>query len=181
MGIRLRTRPIFTFAILFAAIQMTASVADAAKSLGAGKDFYESAERLLEKGDRKGAIIELKNALQADPQDLTARILLGRTYLEVENGASAAKELLRARRDGARDRFVLVPLGEAYLHHGLYGRILKEIRVAGQDAETAARIEIIRGQAQLRLQKFDEAEKSFVTAMKTLPNDEKALLGMAGL
>ncbi|MBT5047216.1 MAG: PEP-CTERM system TPR-repeat protein PrsT [Rhodospirillaceae bacterium] len=181
MGLRLIHRPIYILACVGSAALLAVSAASAAKPAGTSKDFYESALSLIAKGDRKGAIIELKNALQADPQDLSARILLGRTYLEMENGASAAKELLRARRDGARDRFVLVPLGEAYLHHGLYGRLLKEIRVAGQDSETAARIEVVRGQAQLRLQKLEEAEKSFIRALKTLPEDEKALIGMARL
>lgn len=181
MGSRFLIRRSYMAACLCGAVLLTAFAANGAKPTGPSSDFYDSALRFIEKGDHKGAIIQLKNALRADPQDLSARILLGRTYLKVENGASAAKELIRARRDGARDRFVLVPLGEAYLRHGLYARLLKEIRVAGQDSETAAGIETLRGLAQLRLQKLEEAEKSFLSALRTLPNDEKALIGMARL
>lgn len=181
MGSRFFIRLSYTIACLGSAALLMAFATNAAQQEAPGNDFYESAVRLIEKGDHKGAIIQLKNALRADPQDLSARILLGRTYLKVDDGASAAKELLRARRDGARDRFVLVPLGEAYLRHGLYARLLKDIRIVGQDSETAAGIEILRGLAQLRLQKLEEAEKSFLSALKTLPNDEKALIGMARL
>lgn len=170
------------FAVILAmSVLLTVPKAAATKSNSVSSGFYDSAIGLTEKGDFRGAIIQLKNALQADPDDLSARILLGRTYLKVGDGASAAKELLRARRDGARDRFVLVPLGEAYLRHGLYARVLKEIRTAGQDARTAARIEVVRGQAQLGMQEYEEAEKSFISALKTLPDDEKALVGMTRL
>lgn len=160
---------------------LMASIASAAKQDVSGGGFYDSARELINKGDLRGAIIELKNALQQDPGDLSARILLGQTYLKVEDSASAAKELLRARRDGAQDRFILVPLGQAYLRHGLYNRLLKEVRTAGQDAATAAKIHVIRGNAYLGIQEYEDAEKSYVSALKSLPSNEKALVGMARL
>ena len=160
---------------------LLSNAVNAAKQNSATEGFYNSAVELAGKGDYKGAIIQLKNVLQADPSDLSARILLGTIYLKAEQWSSAAKELLRARRDGARDRFVLPPLGEAYLRHGLYQKVLDEIRAAGQDVETTARIDVVRGEAYLGVQQYEEAEKSFVSALKTLPGNEQALIGMARL
>ena len=41
-------------------------------------EFYEDALRLFGSKDYRGAIIQLKNALQQDHRNLSARVLLGR-------------------------------------------------------------------------------------------------------
>ncbi len=84
-----------TFVTIFALATVDASAAKRAKPTD---KFYQHAIELSEEGDFQGAIIELKNALQADPKDIAARVLLGNTYLEVEDGASASKAFLRARK-----------------------------------------------------------------------------------
>lgn len=140
--------------------------------------FYNSAVERADAGDLKGAVIELKNVLQRDPSDLAARVLLGTIYLKAGDGASAAKELRRARRDGARDRFILAPLGRAYLLQGKNTTVLSGIRAAGQDEKTAAEIAVIRGDAHYGLLQLDLAEESYLQALKTRPQDEQALLGL---
>ena len=99
---------------------LSAGFAMAAKSSKPTDKHYEHAIKLIAEGDHKGGIIKLENALQADPTDLAARVLLGNTYLEIENGISAAEEFLRARKDGASDSFVLAPLARAYVLQGRY-------------------------------------------------------------
>ena len=90
-------------ALLFAAAaSVAAPPAMAAVNLAASSDFYQRALALIDKKDYAGAVILPKDALQADARDLAARVLLGDTYLNLEDGPSAEKELLRARRDGAR-------------------------------------------------------------------------------
>lgn len=165
--------------LLMLAVFLTASGTLAATATGTPEAFYERALKLLDKDDHRGAIIELKNSLQADPGDLTTRILLGRTYLKVEDGASAAKELNLARRHGAQDKFVLVLLGRAYVMQGLYANALKILRTAGHDDKTAAEIGVVRGDAYLALRDFDNATQSYAEALQKQPNDAKALIGMA--
>ena len=63
--------------------------------------YYEDALRYFEAQDYKAAIIQLKNRLRADPDDLPARLLMGRAHLKLENAAAAEKELRAARRLGA--------------------------------------------------------------------------------
>lgn len=164
-----------------AVVVMTLSAADvsSAKKQNAHDKFYEHAIELIAQGDYKGAIIELKNALQADPKDIAARVLLGNTYLEIEDGASAAKEFLRSRKDGARDSFVLAPLGRAYVLQGRFRQALKELSTAGQNQSTAAEIAVIRGDAHLALQDFAAAEKNYLEASKIRPKDTKSLNGLA--
>ena len=54
-------------------------------------EFYEDALRLFASKDYRGAIIQLKNALQQDHRNLSARVLLGKSYLRFGVGASAER------------------------------------------------------------------------------------------
>src|SRR3546814_20865342 len=65
--------------------------------------FLERAQQLFEEGDLPAAGVELKNALQRDPNDAEARFLLGRIHLKLGDARSAEKELLRARALGLSD------------------------------------------------------------------------------
>src|SRR5690606_39060308 len=120
---RLRCR----LACLTSALFIAASGAFAAASPDkTPKYYYDHAVELIAKGHLREAVEELQNALEGNPKDLASRVLLGRTWVDLENGDAAAAELARARKDGAPDSFVLVPLGRAYILQGEYRRVLKE-------------------------------------------------------
>jgi putative PEP-CTERM system TPR-repeat lipoprotein len=169
------------FSLPAVALVLALSVADAgaAKKQRAHDKFYEHALELIAQGDHQGGIIELKNALQADPKDIAARVLLGNTYLELEDGTSAAKAFLRARKDGARDSFILVPLARAYVLQGQFNKALDELRTAGQHHSAAVEITLIRGDAYLALLSFRKAEASYLEASKLRPKDARPLVGLA--
>src|SRR3546814_3715040 len=61
----------------------------------ASRAYYEAAAKLVEQGDLRAAVIELKNALQRDPANAVARLLLGEVYLRLGDGAAAEKEIDR--------------------------------------------------------------------------------------
>ncbi|MBT5049590.1 MAG: PEP-CTERM system TPR-repeat protein PrsT [Rhodospirillaceae bacterium] len=176
---RLIHRWLLGLAIFATALVLAGTDASAAKKQRAHDKHYEHALELIAKGDRKGAIIELKNALQADPKDLAARVLLGNTYLEVEDGRAAEIELKRARKDGAQDSFVLAPLGQAYVLQGRYKKALEALSVAGQDQTTAAQVAAIQGDAHLALLDFKAAEESYLKATKIRANNAEGLVGLA--
>ena len=64
-------------------------------------DYYEDALERFTRGDHANAIIQLKNTLRRNPDNISARVLLGRAYIEVGGGTSAEKEL-RAGAAGRR-------------------------------------------------------------------------------
>src|SRR5262249_276040 len=68
---------------------------------GCGKQSPEaqvaSARQYLAKNDRTAAIVELRNALQQNPDLAEARFLLGKALLDNEDYAGAQKELRRAK------------------------------------------------------------------------------------
>ncbi len=142
-------------------------------------DYYEDALTRFEKGDYNGAIIQLKNALQKNPDDLAARLLIGRAYLKIGAGAAAEKEIRRARAGGAADELTLLPLAEAYLLQGKYRRFLDEIRTIGNNAELEATLMEMRGEAYLELRELDNAERAFAEAAELRPGSITARLGKA--
>ena len=73
-----------TLLVAFLAIASSDSSAFAAKTgrsidTPASSYFYEDALKWFHASDYRAAVIQLKNALQQNPRDLPARILLGRT------------------------------------------------------------------------------------------------------
>jgi len=156
-----------------------ASAAVASPTPEGTADYYEDALNRFDKGDYRGAIIQLKNALQKNPDDLSARLLLGRAYLQVGAGAAAEKEIRRARAGGAADELVLIPLAEAYLLQGKYRQFLDEIRTIGANAELEAKLMEMRGEAYLELRELDNAEKAFAAASDLKPGSIPARLGQA--
>ncbi len=54
-----------------------------------GSAAVDKARGFFDNGDLRAATIELKNALQADPGDAAARLLLGRIYIELRSGAAS--------------------------------------------------------------------------------------------
>ena len=59
-----------------------------------------SARAYEAKGDHKGAIIQLRNALQQNPADGEVRLLLGRASLQTGDPVSAQRELRKALEYG---------------------------------------------------------------------------------
>ncbi len=143
------------------------------------KDLYQQARELMQKGEDKAAVIQLKNALQRDPEFAQARLELGRLYLKYNDGASAEKELRRAAKLGvSRDKWLL-PLGRAYLLQSKYVELLDKL-TPEDGATPAERAEILtlRGKAYLGLKDLNEARSAFNDALALTPGNGDAQLGL---
>src|SRR5262249_50000790 len=66
-------------------------------SAGDGSSYLQAAQRYLEKGDFKSALVELRSAAQQAPQDPKIRAELATTYLRLGDPGSALREARAAR------------------------------------------------------------------------------------
>ncbi len=77
--------------------------------------YVTNARQHLNDGEVSAAVIELKNALRKDAAHGEARWLLGKTYFELGDMASADKELRRALQLGISEDQVVPLLAQAFL------------------------------------------------------------------
>ena len=140
---RVRCKRLALLCALMLAWTVTAFAADS-------EGYVREAEDYLRRGEPRAAVIQLKNALQRDPKNVRARVLLGKTYLKLGQAKAAEQAVNKARTLGAEEREVLAPLGEAYLLQGRYREVLDEIQ-AGEDAPAALQAAVLTLHARAEL------------------------------
>lgn len=146
-------------------------------------DYYEDALRRFDAKDVSGAIVQLKNALQQNPNLLPAQILLADAYLITGSPAAAEVALEAAGKLGA-DRVVTAPkLAQALLAQLKYPQLLDRVSPQGLPAFVAAEILISRGTAYMGLGKIKPAEQALREAERLSPESAavKIAQGMLAL
>ena len=148
-------------AIISGAILVIGGVAACSKAQ-TSQALISEAMQYQQKGDNKAAIIQLKNALQKNPDDAEARYLLGTIYYETGDPKSAENELRRALSLGMSPDKVLPSLGKTLLILGEFQKVLDETKQVSGEKESAE-ISSLRGNAYLALGKSQEAKDVFRT------------------
>lgn len=77
--------------------------------------FVADAQKALKSGNLRLALIDLKNAVGADPRNGTAHAQLGIALIEAGDQTTAERELRQARKFGAPELLVLPPLLQVML------------------------------------------------------------------
>ena len=165
----------FSGAGLASALVLAAGLS-ACKVAESPAELVTAAKQHIAKGDRSTAVIELKNALSASPNDAEARLLLGTLYNQVGDAASAEKELRRALALTPGNLVALRELGIALLVLQKHQNLLDETASAAAMAD--ARILALRGNAQLALKQNDAAKASYDRALAITPAQVNAMLGL---
>ncbi|MGZ8248512.1 XrtA/PEP-CTERM system TPR-repeat protein PrsT [Methylomagnum sp.] len=145
-------------------------------------EYLSEAQALRGQGNLKGAIIELRNALQQNPDDGITRALLGRVEAEAGDGATAEKDLRRAMALQVPKGGLLKPLAEALRIQDKHQALLTEIMPAeALLASDRTRLLAWRGDAWLALGKPDKAKAEYQQALALDGNAPLAKLGLARL
>ena len=166
-----------TVIIIFGTILFMGGVTACGKTQ-TSETLITEAKQYQQKGDNKAAIIQLKNALQKNPDDVEARFLLGTIYNEIADSQSAEKELRKALSLGMSSTKVSPNLGKTLLMQGKFQMVLDEIKQTPGEKESAE-ISTLRGNSYLALDKGKEAKESFEQALRNKPDFPDALIGLA--
>lgn len=161
-------------AALLACLTLSPSVLAIARP--SANDAYEQANQSHAKDQAVEAIIQLKNALQADPKHLPSLILSGRIYLEQALGLAAEDSLRTALAAGGDQNLVLPMLGEALLQQGKSARLLGELSADGLSAVGQARIHTLRAQAFMLNHEMRDARRELDAAAAAPGNFETRLV-----
>ncbi len=141
--------------------------------------YYDDARKQLEKGDGRGAMIQLKNALRADPKNTAARHLLGLIYLRSGDGELAEKELRTAIQNGYPEEQALVSLAEAYMNQHKHEELLRDFPPGDRAPALELKVRLLRAFAEAALGRHDEARKTFADAATLDPKSPSPLAGLA--
>lgn len=153
---------------------------------GCGQDspdkLVAAAKGFIEKRDFKSAEIQLKNALQQQPDLAEARYLLGVALMETGDYASAEKEFRRAV-DARYDPAKTYPLyARALAAQGDPRKVIQTLRdLRPDDAAARAAVSTQLGFAQLMFGQTKEAREAFAAALAAKPGDPLARIGEARL
>ena len=139
------------------------------------------AQQAFDEQRYRPAVLDLKEVLKSDPQNAKARWLLAETYLAIYDGASAAKELERARSLGVSDDAVLPALAHALLMQGKGDAVLA-LEAKGQvSAASAGELAAYQSLAQLEKGEMVLAEAMLDRAVASAPKNAAVRYAQARL
>lgn len=141
-----------------------------------------SAKDYLAKHDNAAATIQLKNALEKNPNLAEARFLLGRSLLESGEASAAELELRKARDLKYPEEQVTPMLARALFTMGQYRKITDELAKSELSSpEGLADLKTTLGQTFITLGKYDMAQEAFGAALVAKADYMPALIGQARL
>ena len=140
---------------------------------GCGEDpqkMLASARQYLAKGDTNAATIQLKNALQKDPNLAEARYLFGKVLLESGDPQGAEKELRKAFDAGQPHDSVVLPLAQAMIALDKAQMVLTEFgALKPQQPAAIAAVSVALADAHIALNQVDRAEAAVRAALAAMP------------
>jgi putative PEP-CTERM system TPR-repeat lipoprotein len=172
---RLLAKSLLTAGIA-AAVSISALAADSKASR-----FYEDALVRYERKDLPGAIIQLKNAIQADQKMLAAHVLLGRVLLGSGDPAGAEVEFDEALKQGVSRAEVITLLGQSYLLQGKYETLLERVTPGGLPLAQQVDVLVLRANAQAEKGSISAALKTLDEARTLDPRSVSVRLSQATL
>lgn len=136
-------------------------------------------EKAFAEGDYPAAIIDAKDVLIGEPDNVRGRLLLGRASVKVGDGPSAEKELRRAIALGTAAAEVAPDMARALLIQGKFQEVLDDVSFEGlASSEVEAEVRAARGDAYLGLNQPEAAREMFSSALQLQPENLDARLGI---
>lgn len=134
--------------------------------------FLADAQVLFDKADFPSAVIQARNALQADESSLPARVLLGRILIVIGDVAGAEVTLTDALNAGANRADVVVPLAQAMAMQGKQKLVLTAgtLALGGLPVPIQQKLMLIQASAHADLGDLPLALKTIAAARSLDPN-----------
>jgi putative PEP-CTERM system TPR-repeat lipoprotein len=111
--------------------------------------FYEDALVRFERKDYAGAIVQLKNSLQQEKDQIAVQLLLGKALLANSEVAAAEVALSEALRLGVNRAEAVVPLAQSLITQGKHQKLVNDSRFVtdGLPSAVQARLMLVKAAA----------------------------------
>jgi cellulose synthase operon protein C len=145
-------------------------------------ELLADARAAIAAGEPRTAEIHLKNLLQGDPDNATARALLGQVSLASGDLAAAEQNLRRALQVGADSSSVHLPLVRSLVGQRKFAEAAAEL-ATGPQLEGSERVEQLSLEAvtQLGSGRREEAEAAYRAALRLDPSSSQVRSELAAL
>lgn len=143
------------------------------------RDAYERGAAALRAGDARTARIELLNAVKADPQWGSARIMEAQAMLALGDGLTAEAEIERGRTLGVATALTRHLMAQAMLLQGRLEEALREAAAGDVDPRYQAEAERMQGRAYQALGQNDAAAEAFARMLKLAPDSSRGWVDIA--
>ncbi|MDX2219275.1 MAG: PEP-CTERM system TPR-repeat protein PrsT [Burkholderiales bacterium] len=161
---------------LIASLVLVAELASMpAQAADAAGRYYEDALQRFERRDDAGAVIQLKNALQADPSLLAAHLLMGRAALRNGDYSTADVALKEAQRRGVSRAEYVLPYAQLLLVTGRQKELLDNLQPDGLPPGVRYELLLLRAQAYLDANQLPAADSTARDALALNPAAAGAL------
>jgi cellulose synthase operon protein C len=128
-----------------------------------------------------GAIVQLKNAIQADQKMLAAHVLLGKALLRSGDPVGAEVEFDEALKQGVSRAEVITLLGQSYLQQSKYDTLLERATPGGLPLAQQVDVLVLRANAQAETANISVALKTLDEARGLDPRSVSVRLAQATL
>jgi tetratricopeptide (TPR) repeat protein len=157
------------------ALALSACQDDAAKVA----EHLERGEAYIEEEKYGEAIIELKSALQLDPNHADAHYKLALAYFRDEKPRDGFWELRETARLDPSNHDARIEFSQLAILAGEAEEALSQMESLLADDASDVRAHLVRAQALENLKRFDEAHEVYLSAIEVGPEDEGAMRGLA--
>ena len=141
-------------------------------------DRLAMARSLMAKGDARGAQLELRHVVAADPANAEAHFRLGEVQLRLGDPMAAERELTLAADRGWNAQALAGPMAQTLLMEGRFEDVLKA-STAGLNPSQQLDVELARVGAELALKRTGDAQHDAAEAQRLAPHSVEAALAMA--
>ena len=152
-----------------------------ADKISGSHKYYEDALLRLENDEIQAAVIQLRNALKSDPNNLSVYLLLAQIYLDHHRPWMVENIYHEALAKGIDKKLIVSYLAKAYLQQFKYQEILDNIPTTGLPKGLKAEMRVVRAQAFFGMSRYDKAESVLGDVLRILPSYPPAIIMMAKL
>jgi cellulose synthase operon protein C len=178
---QLRHRNCVLSVLLLIATALSPTIIAAADAADSASEYYEDARQRMSNEDFAGALIQIRNALKAEPGHLPSLELAGQIHLRQGDGAAAERHFKEARSHGADPSAIAISLARALFIQGKYKQLLDDISVGDVRTSEVADLLVLRGRASLSIGQPREADKEFSAAAELAPDSADPIIGRANV
>ncbi len=146
---------------------------------GRPRQGYAQAQAMMDRGDLRGAQLELRNVVRSSPENAAAHFRLGQVQLRLGDPVAAEKELKSARDLGFDARSIGPVMAQAYMSQGKYRELLRDFPTQGLPPDQAGQLLVLRALAQLSISDPNAALASATEAERLAPQSAEPELALA--